>query len=71
MQSMTRTCACAQEYQRCARILTKEDAQDGKSLFMRYYALYLAGERRKQLRTALALLAPVTGLCSLLAYASM
>lgn len=43
--------AWLQEYQRCAKALAKADATDSKSLFMRHYALYLAGERRKQLRS--------------------
>lgn len=36
-----------QEYQRCAHALTNESSGP-KSHFLRFYALYLAGERRRQ-----------------------
>lgn len=35
------------EYQRCAHHLDRAEATDTKSLFLKSYALYLAGERRK------------------------
>lgn len=38
-----------QEYRRAAHVLA--DAQGGKSLFLRCYAMYLAGEKRKQCAT--------------------
>ena len=35
-----------QEYRRAAHVLA--EAQGGKSVFLRCYAMYLAGEKRKQ-----------------------